>query len=78
MVEGAGLAAIFLAENADVRLEFAEKLGSFVGGTVVDDKNLAVRRGEILRQDAVERFFDETFVVVGIDQNADERIWHSG
>ena len=76
VVEGGGLAAVWLAQDADLRLKFTQNFRGAVRGAVVYNQDFAVGRGKILCQHALHRFFNEAFVVIGIDQYADKRCRH--
>ena len=77
VIEGAGLAAVGLAEDLDLRGKLGEDFRGAVGGTVVDNDNFAEIGWIILGEDAVQGLFDETFVIVSVDENANERLWHA-
>ena len=73
-IEGGGLPAVFLANKPDARCELTDDVGGPVGRAIVhnDDFELLVR--EVLTQDATQRLFNEAFVVVGVDENAEKHV----
>jgi hypothetical protein len=76
VIKSRSLTAIGFVKNTDLGTEFGEDFGGAVPGAVVHHQNFPLGGGEILSQHALNRFFDEAFVVVGIDQYADERRGH--
>src|SRR5262249_35859256 len=75
-VEGGSLPAVLFMYVANLRHEFADDLTGAVSRAVVDDDNFALARGEILFENAENGLFDESLVVISIDQDADVRPSH--
>jgi len=65
------LTAIALAKDLEPGEDFWSALGGIVG-----DNDIFAIGGVILGEDAVKGLFDEAFVIVSVDENADERLWH--
>jgi hypothetical protein len=61
----------------DLRGELGEGFRSAISGTVVDNDDFAEIGGVILGEDAVQGLLDEALVIVSVDENADERLWHA-
>jgi hypothetical protein len=66
------LTAIALARDLEPGEDFWSALGGIVG-----DSDIFAIGGVILGEDAVQDLFDEVFVIMGVDENADEMLWHA-
>ena len=71
-VEGGGLAAVFLADQADARFELANDFRRAVGRTVIHNDDFKLILRVVLVEHAAESLFDEALMVVGVDKNAEE------
>src|SRR5580765_4434914 len=60
------LAAIRLAQQANLRFEPTHDIRRAICGAIVYNDNLSLRRREILLQHTNNRFFYESFLIVGI------------
>src|SRR5712664_2753791 len=76
-IERRGLPAIRLSQISDRLSEFPQSLLRLMGRTVIHHQNFPLLSREILRQRARNRFFDVFTVIVGIDQDGEERGFHS-
>src|SRR5439155_15277886 len=76
-IEGPSPPAVLLSQIADLHPELPQTLFRIVGRTVVHDQNFPLLSRKILCQHAGNSVFDELTVVVGIDQDGEERSFHS-
>src|SRR5712664_4113657 len=77
-IERRGLPAIRLSQISDRLSEFPQSLLRVIGRTVIHHQNFPLLSRKILRQRARNRFSDVFTVIVGIDQDRQERGFHSG
>ena len=76
LIEGAGLATVAFAEDFDLGRELGEDFRGPISRTVIDNDSFAEFGGIVLGENAVQRLLYEAFVIVGVDENADQRLWH--
>lgn len=76
-VEGRSLAAIRLVEILNSRTVLLHALGRVVGRTVVYNDDFQLLLGKVLIEDAVNGLFDETAIVISVNQNRNKRGSHS-
>ena len=76
-IEGRSLPAVLLSQIADLFPKLPQTLFRIIGRAVVHDQNFPLLSRKILRQHARNSVFDEFTVVVGIDQDGEERSFHS-
>jgi hypothetical protein len=50
-----------------------DNLGREVGRAIVDDEDFIIASGEVLLKNANNCLLDKTLMVIGVDQNTDER-----
>src|SRR5258708_12390633 len=76
-IERRGLPAIRLSQISDRLSEFLQSLLRVIARTVIHHQNFPLLSRKILRQRARNRFFDVFTVIVGIDQDGEERGFHN-
>ncbi len=75
-VECGGLAAVCFSKQTHARRELANDFGSAVGRAIVHYKDFSFRGGKILIENAHDGLLDEALVVIGVNEDGDERFGH--
>jgi hypothetical protein len=68
------LAAVLLANVADLNLKLAHDFRRAVARVIVHNDDFSVGHRKILLEHTRDGFFNKTLVIIGVNQNADERL----